>query len=73
MMVTQEKLKANTRVVIKEFEHLQGNKYWLLCTDIDRLQSCGFELCFSSENIMERIADAIRWKKVIALADMMRW
>ncbi len=72
-MVTQEKLKANTRVVIKDFEHMQDNLYWLFCTDIDSLQPCEFELHFCNENIVERLADAMRWKKVIALADMYRW
>ena len=73
MMGTQEKKPSNCRVVIKEFDKLQDNRYWLLCTDIDSLQSCGFELTFSSENIMERLGDAIRWKRVIALADLFRW
>ena len=73
MVTTREKKPSNCRLVIKEFEKLGDNKYWLLCTDIDSLQSCGFELTFSSENVMEKIADAIRWKRVIYLADMYRW
>ena len=72
-MRTQEKKPSNCRVIIKDFELLHDNVYWVYCTDIDKLSPCEFELHFSSENIMDRLSDAMRWKKVIALSDLYRW
>lgn len=72
-MRTQEKKPSNCRVIIKDFEHMHDNVYWVYCTDIDKLSSCEFKLHFSSENIIDRLSDAMRWKKVIQLADLYRW
>ena len=72
-MRAQKKKPSNCQVIIKDFEHMHDNVYWVYCTDIDQLSPCEFELHFSSENITDKLSDAMRWRKVIALADLFRW
>ena len=68
-----KKRPANCRVVIKDFEHVQGNIWWLYLVDVDTLEHFETKLSFWEDNIIDKLSDAMRWKKVIALADLYRW
>ena len=73
----QEAKKANCKVIIKDFELMRGfngTTLWhLWCTDVDSLSPCEFVLSFYSDNIEDKLTDALRWRKVIRLCDMIRW
>lgn len=73
MMRAQEKKPSNCRVVIKDFELLHDNVYWVYCVDVDKASPCEFELHFCSKNIVDKLSDTMRWKRVISLADLYRW
>lgn len=67
------KRQKEVRVILKDYEKLPDNKYRLFCTDIDKLSPCEFILSFWTENIEDRLVDALRWRKVLNLSDMYRW
>lgn len=62
------------QLIIKDYEQLDKHTVKLWCTDIAKLRPVEYELHFNdTAGAIDKIVDALRWRKVVYLSHMYRW